>query len=157
MGAYSHAPDRPFALPATRSVIVELLGEPVAKGRPRFVRSTGKVYSPTKTRNYETDLRWAAKVAMHGRPPIEGALRVEILAAFPIPGSWSKIKQARALAGILRPTGRPDLDNIFKAVDALNKIVWLDDAQIVNATIIKRYSDKPRLRIEVEALFTGAP
>jgi len=147
--------DIPFALPATRSVVVELAGAPVPKGRPKFGR--GRAYTPTKTRNYETDLRWAAKVAMHGRPPIEGALRVEILAAFPIPGSWSKMKQARALAGILRPTGTPDYDNVAKAAgDALNKIVWRDDAQIVNATVIKRYSDKPRLRIEVEALFTGA-
>ncbi len=133
-------------------MVVELLGEPVAKGRPRFGR--GHAYTPQKTRNHETDLQWAAKLAMHGRPPIEGALKVEILAAFPIPQSWSKMKQARALAQTIRPTGKPDYDNVAKlAGDALNQIVWLDDSQIVTATVIKRYSANPRLRIEVEAVF----
>jgi Holliday junction resolvase RusA-like endonuclease len=145
--------DRPFGVPLTRHVVVELAGTPVAKGRPKF--GNGHAYTPRRTRNFETDLAWAAKVAMHGHPPIEGALKVEVLAAFPVPASWSKIKQARALAGILRPTGRPDIDNVLKAADALNGIVWRDDAQIVTAQITKRYSDNPRLRIEVEALFTG--
>lgn len=146
--------DRPFAPPLTHSIVVELAGEPVAKGRPKFGR--GHAYTPQRTRNYETDLQWRAKQAMRGRMMLEGALKVDVLAAFPVPRSWSKIKQARALAGILRPTGRPDADNVLKSAgDALNGIVWRDDSQIVSATITKRYSDRPRLRIEVEVLFTG--
>ena len=148
--------DRPFGLPLTRSVVVELAGAPVAKGRPKF--GNGHAYTPKKTRSYEAVLKDAAKVAMHGRPPIEGALKVEILAAFPVPQSWPKMKQARAYAGTVRPTGRPDADNVLKiAGDALNKIVWNDDSQIVLVNIAKRYSDQPRLRIEVESLFTGEP
>ena len=41
-------------------------------------------------------------------------------------------------------------------LDALNAVVWKDDAQIVVAAITKRYSDRPRLRLEVEQLWTGA-
>lgn len=155
MHALTSYEDRPFGAPLTRSVVVELLGTPVAKGRPKF--GNGHAYTPQRTRNYEADLRYAAQLAMHGSPPIEGALKVEILAAFPVPQSWPKMKQARAYAGTLRPTGRPDADNVLKiAGDALNKIVWNDDSQIVLVTIAKRYSDRPRLRIEVERLFTGA-
>jgi len=142
--------DRPFAPPLNSSVVVELPGEPRAKGRPRF--GNGHAFTPQATRNYENDLRFMAKRAMQGRVLFEGPVRVEILALFSVPKSWSKIKQVRALMHTIRPTGKPDLDNIFKVVDALNGIVWRDDSQVVNATIIKKYSDQPRLRIEVEAM-----
>jgi Holliday junction resolvase RusA-like endonuclease len=148
--------DRPFAPPLLRRVVIELAGEPKGKGRPRFSRKGGFAYTPQPTRNYEAALRYAGQIKMADAAPIEGALKVEVLAAFPVPQSWSKIKQARAYAGTLRPTGRPDLDNVLKMLDGLNGVVWRDDAQIVDARIVKRYSDRPRLRIEVEQIFTGA-
>jgi ParB-like chromosome segregation protein Spo0J len=33
-------------------------GEPVAKGRPRFVRATGRTFTPAKTASYEGDRCW---------------------------------------------------------------------------------------------------
>lgn len=143
--------DRPFVLPVTASVVIELQGTPVAKGRPRFGR--GRVWTPQKTRNFETDLKWQAKLAMHGRKPIEGPVKVDMLALFEIPKSWPARKKTDALNGVVRPTGKPDIDNLLKtAADALNGIVWVDDAQIVIASISKRYSDKAMLRIMVEAV-----
>lgn len=142
--------DRPFALPVTRHVVVEMPGNPIAKGRPRFWN--GRAVTPPRTRNYEIDLAWNAKIAMQGHAPIEGPLKVEVLAAFSVPISWTPAKRKDALIGLIRPTGKPDLDNVLKILDALNGIVWRDDAQIVTAAIMKRYSDRPRLRIEVEAL-----
>lgn len=144
--------DRPFGAPLTRSAVVELSGDPKGKGRPRFSRKGGFAYTPTPTRNYEAALRLAGQAAMFTTPPIEGALKVDVLAAFSVPLSWSKKKREQALMGLIRPTGRPDLDNIIKMLDALNGVVWRDDAQIVVANIRKRYADRPRLRIEVEAL-----
>ncbi len=148
--------DRPFAPPLVRSVVIELAGEPKGKGRPRFSRQSGHAYTPQPTRTYEAMLRYAAQVKMAGSAPMEGPLRIEVLAAFPVPQSWSKKKQAAAHAGTVRPTGKPDLDNVLKMLDALNAVVWKDDAQIVVAAITKRYSDRPRLRLEVEQLWTGA-
>jgi Holliday junction resolvase RusA-like endonuclease len=145
--------DRPFAPPLARRVVVELPGEPKGKGRPRFSRGSGIVYTPQPTRNFEAQLKYAGQLAMKGAPPMEGALKVEILAAFSVPPSWSKTKQTRAIAGTLRPTGKPDLDNIMKMIDALNGVAWRDDSQIVTATVSKRYSVNPRLRIEVEVMF----
>lgn len=154
MHALPNVTDRPFGLPPTRHVIVELLGVPVAKGRPRFWN--GRCVTPPKTRAYERDLQYAARLAMHGHPPIPGPLKVEVLAAFPVPQSWPKNKQTRAIAGIIRPTTRPDWENIAKVLDAFNGVVWLDDAQVVQGSVRKVYSVEPRLRVEVEALFTGA-
>jgi Holliday junction resolvase RusA-like endonuclease len=131
-------------------IVVELAGTPLGKGRPRFMRATGHAYTPEKTRNFESNLLLAAQDVMAGRPPIEGPLYVRVEAHFPIPQSWSKKKQAGALLGTLRPTTRPDWENIAKMLDAFNKIVWIDDAQVVDGIIIKRYSDRPRLRVEVK-------
>jgi Holliday junction resolvase RusA-like endonuclease len=135
-----------------KPLIIELLGEPKGKARPRFARRTGHAYTPQETANYEACLRHEAALAMAERLPLEGALTVQINAYFGVPQSWSGKKRAAALAGAIRPAKRPDLDNIAKMLDALNEVVWRDDAQVVSGLIEKHYSDRPRLRVEVAVL-----
>lgn len=137
---------------AVMPVTIRLAGVPVGKGRARFVRATGHAFTPEKTRNYESALRVAAGEAMIGRTPIEGPLTVSVMAAFPVPASWSKKKQQAALANLVRPTGKPDADNLLKALDALNQIVFRDDAQIVEAHVGKAYSATPELVVIVRPL-----
>jgi Holliday junction resolvase RusA-like endonuclease len=132
-------------------IVIELAGEPQGKGRPRFVRSTGHAYTPAATRSYETTLRLAAQAVMAGRIPIDGAVEVEVLACMPIPASWSRVKRSDAITGMIKPTSRPDVDNLVKMLDAFNEIVWRDDKQVVSCWVSKVYSDKPRLRVEVRA------
>ena len=131
---------------------VTLDGEPVGKGRPRFSQKTGTVYTPAKTASYENRLAWAAQAGMQGRPLFEGPLSVTIEACCSIPASKSKQWKADALAGKIWPTKKPDPDNIAKMMDALNKVVWLDDCQIVHLFVRKAYSDRPCLSIYVDSL-----
>jgi Holliday junction resolvase RusA-like endonuclease len=132
---------------ASRIIRFELLGEPVAKGRPRFTHS-GRTYTPARSRHYENLLRLRASEVMHGSAPMEGAVRIKLDIFLPIPASWSKKRQRMALDGMLRPTTKPDLDNLLKSIaDACNDIVWRDDRQIVDAIIAKSYSDRPRLAL----------
>lgn len=133
-------------------IVIELAGQPVGKGRPRFSRATGHAYTPGKTRAYEQNLGYAGQQIMVGKPLLDGALKVTIEACFTVPPSWSKSKQAAALLGLHRHTTKPDIDNLIKTLDALNGVVWLDDKQIVEATVRKTYGAKPRFRIVVEAL-----
>ena len=86
---------------------------------------------------------------MAGQPVLDGPLTVNVEARFPVPASWSRRKRAAALAGEVFPTGRPDMDNVVKTLDALNWVVWKDDAQIVTMCVSKRYSESPELRITV--------
>jgi Holliday junction resolvase RusA-like endonuclease len=144
------------ALDAPNTVIIELLGEPRGKGRPRFARRTGHAYTPAKTASYEAMLRHEAALVMAGRPPIEGALWVQVSAFFGVPQSWSAKKRAAALAGSVRPTRRPDWENVAKMLDAFNGVVWRDDAQVVSGIIEKHYSERPRLRVEVFTLGEAA-
>lgn len=132
-------------------IVIELAGVPIGKGRPRFSRKSGVAFTPAKTRVFESALRYAAQEAMNGRPPIEGAISVSIIASFPIPVSWSKKKKAALLISN-HHTKRPDCDNIIKCLDSMNEIVWRDDAQIAESSIIKRYSNRPSLLITVKSL-----
>lgn len=131
---------------------IAVLGVPVAKGRPRFDKTTGRAYTPAKTASFEAQLKYAAMQAMGDRPPLEGPLHVSMEVVLPIAQSWPKKRQAAALAGAERPTKRPDLDNFAKVLDAANMVVWLDDGQIVDLIVTKRYGAKPGMWIRVEQI-----
>lgn len=127
-------------------------GDPVAKGRGRAVRTKAgiRVVTPTKTRAWETYAGLCAKYAMGGLEPLSGPLWCSIRAHVGIPDSWPDWKRDAALEGEILPTGKPDLDNLIKAVlDACNGIVWRDDAQITTGNASKEYSSDPRVHIEV--------
>jgi Holliday junction resolvase RusA-like endonuclease len=54
------------------------------------------------------------------------------------------------------PTGKPDTTKLFRAVeDALTGVVWVDDAQIVDQHISKKWGDKPGVLIVVREITTG--
>jgi Holliday junction resolvase RusA-like endonuclease len=136
-------------------VVIRLDGEPQGKGRGRATTwSAGNkrriaIVTPEKTRTYETNLKYAAQQEMNGRAPYTGYIALTVHAFRSIPQSFSKKKHAAALAGVLRPDVKPDYDNIIKTLDALNQVVWVDDKQVVDAHILKFYSDRPRLVITV--------
>lgn len=130
-------------------------GQPQAKGRPRLSTRGGfaRAYTPAKTVAYEGLIALSGQEAMAGRAPMDGPVSVAITATFQIPKSWSKRQRAAAETGHLAHTGKPDLDNIAKAVgDGLNGIVWADDSQVARLTMDKRYGAAPGLCIAVEPL-----
>ena len=54
------------------------------------------------------------------------------------------------LDGIIRPTKKPDADNVLKVVaDSLNHIAYKDDSQIVDAYVRKFYCEKPRIEVTI--------
>lgn len=137
------------------SITIDVAGEPVPKGRPRFSTHAGFVqtFTPAKTKKYEERVATAGKIAMAGRPLFEGPLYVKVYAYLPIPKSWPKYKQEMARSGQLLPASKPDFDNFAKtACDALNGVAYVDDAQITDNFTKKRYSDTPGLQIVIQPL-----
>src|SRR3990170_1426213 len=127
-----------------------VIGNPIAKGRPRFSRRGAFVstYSPKKTADNAKIISGEAMVAMAGRKPLEGALKCVLSFYMPIPKSTSKKDVAKMLSGEIRFTKKPDIDNLGKqAMDGMNGIVYLDDAQIMWFESVKHYSDNPRTEI----------
>ena len=135
-------------------LIISIPGEMRGKGRPRFSTRGGfaRAYTDEKTENAETWVRCCA-IDQIGMPCLEGPLHVSIDIAVSIPGSWSKKKKAQALQRTVMPTGKPDCDNSTKLLfDALNKIVWKDDSQIVSLAVQKFYASEPTTSLTVRQL-----
>lgn len=103
----------------------------VAKQRPRF--SNGKVYTPQKTRNFENDILYF--VSRENVTKIRGPISARIEVFYQKPKSISK----RAIWKVTKP----DVDNIAKSVlDALNGYCYVDDNQVCELYISKKYSDR---------------
>ena len=129
-------------------------GEPIAKQRPKFFpikTKSGfiihKAVTPKKTVNYETQIKERFAAEFPGFTPLRCPLCLSMWAFFSIPKSASKKKQRLMNDGEIRPTKRPDFDNILKTIDALEGLAFANDSQIVDATVQKFYSDKPRLEL----------
>lgn len=139
----------------TTEVIFTVPGHPVGKGRAKAARR-GKfitMYTPQKTVSYEGLVAHSAHVAMAGRELILGAVLVDLDIRLPIPESWSGKKKKMALDGLLMPTKKPDIDNIFKAcADGMNNVVYKDDVQIVETSQRKRYAETPGVVVIVREL-----
>jgi Holliday junction resolvase RusA-like endonuclease len=128
-------------------------GEPVGKGRPRFARR-GKftsTYTPQKTKTYEDEIRMMAKAAMGSSEPLDTPMTVAIYIRVGIPASYSKQKHKDALAGVIKPMKKPDLDNVAKCfLDSMSEIVYLDDKQVVNLHVTKVYAETPAVEVMVK-------
>ena len=131
-------------------------GEPRGKGRPRVVRR-GKyimTYTPQETVVYENLVRFEyQRQCGNFRFDDDDQLCISVVAFYAIPKSASKAKRAAMLKGEIRPTKKPDVDNVLKVIaDSLNQIAYRDDAQIVRAIINKRYALTPCVCVEIEAM-----
>lgn len=125
-----------------------IYGEPQGKGRPRFSTVCGhaKTRTPDQTVIYENLVKTEYRNQSGVRFPDDAMLDVRVMAYYTIPKSNSKKKRQAMLDHKVRPTKKPDFDNIGKVIcDSLNGIAYRDDAQIVDAQVRKFYSDTPRV------------
>lgn len=130
-------------------VVIE--GEPVGKGRPRLNAITRTVYTPQKTRIYESAVKLAAAVSKDrlGSAPVLAV----VTAYFSIPKSKRKADREAAEKGLLFKRTKPDVDNLIKsALDGLQPVVFDDDSQIVACVGVKAFSTRPRLEVELYKL-----
>lgn len=83
--------------------------------------------------------------------PFEGPVLLGVKAFMPIPQSRPKKWKTAALQGAIRPTTKPDLDNLIKQIkDTMTHMrFWTDDKLIVGFLpgTGKYYSDTPRWEV----------
>ena len=122
------------------------------------VNARGKIvkfFDRPNTAEYKHRIQAAAFEALHGRwPRWSGPINLAVVEYREIPISWSFKKRNAALTGTLRPISRPDIKNIiWLCEDSLNKLVFIDDSQIVSYDgTAKYYGELPRLEITVTRL-----
>ena len=105
-------------------------GEPVSKARPRVIKGSF-AYTPARTKNYETFVR-ELFFAKHGQVMMNGAIKAEIVAYFPIPKSIAK--ELRALMAM-------------EQYPHTSHIAYLD--------VKKRYSERPRVTLILAKIEIG--
>lgn len=131
-------------------IFLTILGKVKAKQSFKFTRYGGK-YTPADVKEYAKHIRGCFYAKYPEFEPLEGALRVTIDVFVKIPKSFSKKKTEQAQYGEVRPTVKPDCDNICKnLLDSLNGVAYKDDKQIVEVHIKKFYADIELVQITID-------
>lgn len=132
-----------------------VLGDPCGKQRPRvFTDKQGKskAITPQKTSQYEQLIKWILINTLNVKPLV-GSLEAQIRAYYSIPKSMNKKDRLLVEENKLRPTKKPDLDNVAKCIlDACNGIAYHDDSQVVKLTVEKYYGDQPRVEVTLHEI-----
>lgn len=141
-------PGTPVGKERARSVVVGVVRKPNGKVRPRI-----RHYTPEKTAAWERAAGMIGRGAMRGRKPFDCPVQIDFVATFAVPVSWPRWKRDLALRGLVRPTVKPDRDNIDKAVcDALKGVVWADDCYTVEGNQRKVYGLEPGVAVCITPL-----
>lgn len=121
-----------------------IFGAPQGKARHRMAHRGNRIiaYTPANSAAYEDIVKLEYQQQCGHKFPPKTPLSVNILAFYPIPKSASKRTRQGMEARESFPTVKPDWDNVGKIIcDALNGIAYHDDAQVVSATVEKRYGE----------------
>ena len=123
----------------------------VGKGRPRLNSYSGQVYTPTKTKDYESLVEQYFLLKYPRYKMMEGRAKVSITACFEVPKSASKAMKEQMLDNRISPTKKPDIDNVVKIVlDSMNKFAFKDDTQITKIEVEKVYGAEEKLCVRIE-------
>lgn len=120
----------------------------------RFPNQFIKPYKSTPTKQW---MKLISDLARRVAPPQpwEGPIEVRIDVTRRLLRT-SKKRQQAMLSGSILPTTKPDNDNYAKAVcDAMSKIVYHDDAQIVRLVVEKKYGTVEGTQITVSRWARG--
>jgi Holliday junction resolvase RusA-like endonuclease len=134
-------------------------GDPQALKRHRTYKSkSGKMINVDPSASDKADF---LAQALSAKPdaPITGPIKVCINAWFRRPkshfGTGKNSSKLKADAPGFH-VKKPDIDNVLKFVlDALNGIYWIDDAQIAEVSVVKRYGGPPSVSVRIERLVEG--
>ena len=138
------------------NVSFAVIGEPFGKKRPRanIICGHAHMHNDPENERYELKVLNAFNQVYGKRiEPMfvkDTQLITTIEAYYPMPKAFSKKKREMARLRQIRPTKKPDCDNIAKSVlDALNGVVYYDDSQVVELVVKKFYDDNAYVYIEI--------
>lgn len=124
----------------------------MGKQRPKahIVKGHPVIYTPKETKAFENHV--ATEYMSQGGFKFDAdlPLRIVIRVFQAIPKATSKAKRLKMLANDIRPTKKPDIDNIGKIVmDALNGVAYEDDRQVVEMNVTKFYGTEDQMEVTI--------
>lgn len=143
-----------------------VMGVPVGKERARTVtlpNGMRRSYTPKKTKDYESLIAYEYKRQcgeFYGdmeNSKLKQAVVLKIDIYFSIPKSYNKGKRLAAECNSIRPTKKPDIDNVVKSVlDALNGVAYKDDTQVTELSVRKWWTaDNDRIDVWIDKAKVG--
>lgn len=143
-----------------------VMGVPIGKERARTVtlpNGMRRSYTPKKTKDYESLIAYEYKrqcSEFYGdmeNSKLKQAVVLKIDIYFSIPKSYSKGKRLAAECNLIRPTKKPDIDNVVKSVlDALNGVAYKDDTQVTELSVRKWWTaDNDRIDVWIDKAKVG--
>ena len=136
-----------------KEIVLIIDGNPFGKQRPRVVRTckgASRAFTPEKTMQYESyvEVLYRQKYGRHTSFKEDDELHLDIKAYYEIAKSTPKYLKEMMLTGVVKPTKKPDVDNIIKIIaDSLNGVAYKDDKQIVACSCQKFYASNPRVEL----------
>ena len=128
-------------------------GKIVGKERPRVNMNTGIVYTPGRTKEYETLVQQSFRIKYPQYKMLKNRIGIDIIAYFKIPKGTSKANTEKMLNDQISPAKKPDIDNIAKSIlDAMNRFIIYDDNQVVKISVEKKYDTEDKTYIRVYEL-----
>jgi Holliday junction resolvase RusA-like endonuclease len=131
-----------------------ILGEPKPKQSAKFAKMGKfvKSYQPKEVVQNERNIRTQIISQLpKDFVPYKGGLKMTIIYVFPPLKSMSKKVIKKVEEGTLHKITRPDLDNLTKSLlDAMNGVVFIDDAQVVYLSLTKKYGNTPETLIHIK-------
>ena len=120
-------------------------GVPVARARPRF--------SKFGTYDKQRDVKEFYRLSILPQLPkgfeiLQRPLSIRLIFEMPIPKGTSKKKSLNLIGS--PHVKKPDIDNLYKMLDAYNGVLWMDDSQIHQVTMEKIYSENPKTNLIIE-------
>lgn len=131
---------------------IKFIIEMVPKGspRPRINLFTKSIYveGAKKNREFFNNLVNTGKIKLDGK--IYTSTKLDIKYYLEMPQSLTNNEKILAEQKLIRPSLKPDWDNLGKTTDMFNDMVWIDDALVVDGRVRKYWSFKPRIEVKIE-------
>lgn len=117
----------------------------------------GRYYTPPAIKDYIEKVQWQLKPFAPSEP-LKGPVMVDITCYFPVPKSTSGTRRRQMLNQVIHHTTYPDIDNCsYLLKNAMKKIVYDDDRQIIDDCAHKRYGEVAKTVIKVIPIEEIAP
>lgn len=126
--------------------IFEVYGRALPQGK---AIGNGRIFTPTKLKKYIEMLQWQIRPYAPAEL-LTGPVIVDITCYFAVPKSTPAKKRTQMLNGIIHHITYPDEDNCSYTIrNAMKKIVYEDDRQIVENRGRKLWGEKDKIVIKV--------
>jgi Holliday junction resolvase RusA-like endonuclease len=130
-------------------LLFEIHIPPTPQKQTKFYRRGNfvKTYDPSAVAKEQ--IQWQIK-AYAPEIPLDGPLKVDLTFYLPIPKSISKVRKRQMINQVILPVKRPDVDNLaYLVTNAMKNIIYMDDSQLVDLCMHKRYGEEPRTVVKI--------